>query len=64
MPEAASRDLLEWGPEPSAAAMFERVLAGEIPAAGIVPAAPFPALRDDRPFNEYYFLRRLRKAGG
>jgi spermidine synthase len=60
-PEAA-RDLVEWGPAASPAEQFSLVLDREVPLDAVLARAPrVPALRDDRPINEYYFLRRLRK---
>jgi spermidine synthase len=60
MPAAARSDLVEWEPSKSAASILQRVLAGEEPMRGLLPAggSRIPALSDDRPFNEYYFLRR------
>jgi spermidine synthase len=61
MPEAAARDLVAWGPHETAQAQFEPVLAEEQPLAKLIALAPgVPTLTDDRPVNEYYFLRRLR----
>ncbi len=56
LPERAARDLTEWGPYPTAVEQFAAVLSRELPLAEIVPPA-VPALTDDRPLNEYYFLR-------
>jgi hypothetical protein len=48
---------LEWGPQATATDQFAVVLAREIaPASLTTPATP--PLTDDRPLNEYYFLRR------
>jgi hypothetical protein len=59
-PEAA-RDLVEWGPAATAADQFSLVLDRQVPLEAVLAGAPrVPALRDDRPINEYYFLRRLR----
>lgn len=60
-PEAA-RDLVEWGPAATAAEQFSLVLDRELPLEAVLAGAPHvPALRDDRPINEYHFLRWLRK---
>jgi hypothetical protein len=63
LPPRADRDLTEWGPLSTAEEQFALVLANEVPADVTsdlrAPAAP-TALRDDRPLNEYYLLRRLR----
>ena len=57
LPPAAAEDLIEFGPRKTAAGQFQLALDGETPAEGIakVPARP---LTDDRPVNEYFFLRR------
>jgi spermidine synthase len=59
----AARDLLEWGPAATAPEQFENVLRQEVPLEAFIARAPrVPALRDDRPINEYYFLRHARAA--
>ena len=58
LPSAAAADLLEWGPEATVEAQFAQVLAREVDPMTFVAAVPgVPALRDDRPINEYYLLR-------
>jgi spermidine synthase len=61
MPLAARADLVEWGPYPTPEEQLDAVLRQEIafdwPSLARV-AAP---LTDDRPVNEYYFLRRWRR---
>ncbi len=60
LPEAAAIDLVEWGPEPTPELQLGTVMAEEIPFPEILALAPdAPVLTDDRPVNEYYFLRRL-----
>jgi hypothetical protein len=62
LPPEASRDIVEWGPAATAADQFALVLKREIPLDAVVARAPrVPALRDDRPINEYYLLRQLGK---
>ncbi len=62
LPFAAARDLLEWGPFQTAALQFQAVLETEIPLRSLVDGDPSaPVLTDDRPVNEYYFLRRRGK---
>jgi spermidine synthase len=56
LPTAASRDLLEWGPYQTAQAQFQAVVEKEITLQSLIGATP--VLTDDRPINEYYFLRR------
>jgi spermidine synthase/MFS family permease len=59
MPAAAAADLVEWGPEESAAQQFGVVLDREIPLDDMIAQRPgVPALQDDRPINEYYLPRR------
>ena len=59
LPEAAARDLTEWGPAPTAEEQFRLLLVREVPLETVVAAAPgAPVLTDDHPNNEYYFLRR------
>ena len=62
MPPAASADLVEWGPYPTAEQMFARVLSQEASVDELIRAEPgVPALDDDRPVNEYFLVRRLKK---
>lgn len=56
LPPAAVADLLEWGPAATAAEQFRPVLAREIALESLAGAEAVP-LRDDRPVNEYFFLR-------
>ncbi|MGE0455478.1 MAG: spermidine synthase [Vicinamibacteria bacterium] len=61
MPPAAAEDLVEWGPLPTAEALFRSVLGREASLGTIVAGAPrVGPLTDDRPINEYFALRRLR----
>ncbi len=58
LPARAASDLLEWGPETTAAGQFSRVLKNEISLDDLMAQAPAaPPLQDDRPVNEYYVLR-------
>ena len=60
LPAAAAADLAEWGPEPTAQAQLATLLSHEIPVAEPLSILPeVPVLTDDRPFNEYFLLRRL-----
>jgi predicted membrane-bound spermidine synthase len=64
LPPAALRDLLEWGPELTAEEQFARALRGEIDPERVMARVPGAGpLHDDRPLNEYYFLRRARGGG-
>jgi len=61
LPPAAARDLLEWGPGVTAEEQFARALRGEIDPERVIARVPGAGpLHDDRPVNEYYFLRRAR----
>ncbi|NOT31258.1 MAG: fused MFS/spermidine synthase [Planctomycetes bacterium] len=65
MPAAAQADLVEWQPGTRPSEHFAAVLAREIPLETLqrmVPGAQ--ALRDDRPVNEYFLLRRLHASRG
>jgi spermidine synthase len=66
LPADAVADLTEWDAPPGggAAALdaFDTVLHNEVPIETLIAPSPgTPALRDDRPINEYYVLRRLRR---
>jgi hypothetical protein len=57
---AAAEDLVEWGPEGTPLAQIARLLSQEIPVERFLQApAAVPILEDDRPYNEYFLLRRL-----
>jgi hypothetical protein len=58
MPGTAIHDLLEWGPELNAEDQLADILNNEVAIETIIAHAPQAiALDDDRPVNEYYFLR-------
>jgi spermidine synthase len=59
MPAAAKADLLEWGRDHNLAADFATVFSREIPIAMVMPAHPANLITDDRPYNEYFLVRRL-----
>ena len=59
LPAKAATDLLEWGPETTPEGQFADVLKREISLDELIQQAPAAsALRDDRPVNEYYLIRR------
>ncbi len=59
MPEAARRDLVEWYPGADSRSLFASLMSHEVPLAEMLQAtAGIPPLRDDRPQNEYFLLRR------
>ena len=66
LPPAAIADLVEWGPRHTAEDQLGIILSQEIQLADLIALSPStPALRDDRPINEYYTLRhRWRAARG
>lgn len=58
LPARAAADLVEWEPT-TPERQFEIILEGEIPIDRLIALAPdAPPLRDDRPLNEYFFLRQ------
>jgi spermidine synthase len=60
LPDAAARDLMEWGPSSTPQQQFETVLARELSVAALIQRDPeVHALQDDYPVNEYFILRRL-----
>jgi spermidine synthase len=60
LPKAAARDIVEWGPYGNPESMFRAVVEKEVALQAVIDMDPkAPVLSDDRPVNEYYFLRRL-----
>jgi spermidine synthase len=64
MPGTARIDLMEWGPEKDAERQFGALLKNETSIDQMIAESPAtPALQDDRPMNEYYYIRhRIRPA--
>jgi hypothetical protein len=63
MPRAAAADLVEWFPQVSPERVFARILGFERRPEQLLAAGPAaPILTDDRPFNEYYLIRRIRSS--
>lgn len=62
LPEAAKHDMVEWntGKLRDVHKFAATVLNGQIPIERLVLADPSVVITDDRPFNEYYLLRRAR----
>src|SRR5262249_48653394 len=58
LPQAALRDTLEWNPEYHPQQVWEIVLGKQIAIESMLPADRRLAITDDRPFNEYFLLRR------
>ena len=61
MPEAARRDLVEWGPHPTPEEQLDAVLKSERPIDWTALAERAAPLTDDRPLNEYFLVRRWRR---
>ena len=58
MPADAVADMMEWGPAKGPQQQFEILLSREMNPEQMIALSPnTPALQDDRPINEYYFLR-------
>lgn len=60
LPEAARRDLVEWntGDLLDARRFVAKVMERQVPTNTLLNPDPGIAITDDRPFNEYYLLRR------
>jgi spermidine synthase len=59
MPPSAAADMIEWGPETTPERQFAAALEREIPLRQLIQKDPdAPAMVDDHPVNEYYYLRR------
>jgi spermidine synthase len=59
LPEAARADLIEWGPARSAEEQLQSAIAREHTPGNVIALDPgAPILADNRPVNEYFFLRR------
>jgi spermidine synthase len=62
LPAPATTDLLEWGNYGSAEKELGTMLDQQVSLDDIIAKSPAtPALTDDRPINEYYFLRHRRQ---
>lgn len=62
LPQSAVQDLLEWGPATNAAEQFAIILGRELELSEMISRAPEAApMQDDRPENEYFLLRQLRR---
>jgi len=59
LPPAAASDLIEWGPGANPKQQFDVILSGEVNLQSLIDQDPsVPAIQDDQPINEYYFIRR------
>jgi spermidine synthase len=62
MPAAAVEDMMEWGPYRTPSRQFAAMLDSEFPLDRLLAASPRTlAMQDDRPVNEYFLLRLLRR---
>jgi spermidine synthase len=61
MPASARTDLMEWFPGQSIESVVQRVLGNEVSIADEKHAREQAYITDDKPFNEYYLMRRLRQ---
>jgi hypothetical protein len=59
MPESAKKDLLEWAPLQDAAGYLRPVVTNGFPVANYLDPDPNIQVTDDRPYNEYFLLRRM-----
>ena len=58
-PAKALTDMMEWGPAKTALDQYGLLVSHEVQAKALIaPAANTPSLQDDRPINEYYWLRQ------
>lgn len=60
MPSSARRDLVEWEGHKSPQTVVRDMLNRQVALDSVLPppGSNIPALSDDRPYNEYFFLRR------
>jgi hypothetical protein len=58
MPPAAIRDLMEWYPRRSPEEVWREMLVQEVDLQTLMGNSSRLAVTDDRPFNEYFWLRR------
>jgi spermidine synthase len=62
MPAAAVEDMMEWGPYTTPSHQFSAILDTEFPLGRLLAASPRTvAMQDDRPVNEYFLLRLLKR---
>ena len=59
LPEAARRDLVEWSSDRSGESLLDGVISKPVIAKDVVHDDPLVIITDDRPYNEYYLLRRM-----
>ena len=60
LPAPAQKDALEWGPYSGVEEQFQKILTNEISIESIIGSdSQVPALTDNFPVNEYFFLRKI-----
>ena len=59
LPPAAAADFVEWSQGKSAGDIYHELLLGEIPVSDFLSPHMNDSITDDRPFNEYFLLRKL-----
>ena len=59
LPERAKEDLSEWSAGGSGTQMMQHLLSNEITLTELLSPNPKITIRDDRPYNEYFIVRRL-----
>jgi len=59
MPESAKKDLVEWAPLQDATAYLRPVVTNGFPVVNYLDPDPNIQVTDDRPYNEYFLLRRM-----
>jgi spermidine synthase len=58
LPAKAAADFVEWGPQPTAEAMFNEVVQKEVVVDRLAALnTRVPPIQDDQPINEYFLLR-------
>ncbi|MFH1148753.1 MAG: hypothetical protein V1736_13770, partial [Pseudomonadota bacterium] len=60
MPDKAKRDILEWSQGRDLNDFVKDILRREVPFSGLLSNDKAITISDDRPYNEYYVLRRIR----
>jgi len=58
LPEVAQRDLMEWGPNQSLTGMTRDILSRRVPISSVLQPDLPAEITDDRPYNEYFLVRR------
>jgi hypothetical protein len=61
MPASAQRDLTEWVEGTEAVSYMQKVINGELQTDALLNPDTEARVTDDRPYNEYFMLRWLRR---